>query len=133
MCCNTGSEFPSLWDPPIAHRRLLVHSPENDLEQQVVGSQTRPFDDHRNLVLHEGPGYLEGMADSIKVAEFAEVRGAFHCAHKPGNQGSVEKGQAVLCEACSAQFASGAVLVGEGYTLRQTAFGGWVKSKAAAK
>ena len=74
-----------------------------------------------------------GMANSIKVAEFAEVRGAFHCEHKPGNQGSVEKGQAVLCEACSAQFASGAVLVGEGYTLRQTAFGGWVKSKAAAK
>ena len=127
--------FPSLWDPQTAHLRLLVHSPENHLEQQVVGSHTcpRPFDDHRNLVLHEEPGYLVGMADSIKVEEFAEVRGAFHCEHKPGNQGSVEKGQAVLCEACSTQFASDAVLVGEGYTLRQTAFGGWVKSKAAAK
>jgi hypothetical protein len=73
------------------------------------------------------------MADSIKVAEFAEVRGAFHCEHKPVSHGSVEKGQAVLCEACSAQFSSGAALVGEGYALRQTAFGGWVKSKAAAK
>lgn len=93
----------------------------------------RPFDDHRNLALHAGPGYLVGMADSIKVTEFAEVRGAFHCEHKPENPGNVEKGQAVLCEACSAQFASGVVLVGEGYTLRQTAFGGWVKSKAAAK
>jgi len=101
----------------------------------LAGSDTcpRPFDDHRNLVLQAGPGYLLGMADSIKVAECAEVRGAFHCEHKPGNQGSVEKGQAVLCEACSAQLASGALLVGEGYTLRQTAFGGWVKSKAAAK
>ena len=131
--CGTITQLPDVWGRP--HRRLLVPSPENDVEQQVVGSHTcpRPFDDHRNLVLDEGPGYLVGMADSISVAEFAEVRGAFHCEHKPGNQGSVEKGQAVLCEACSAQFASGAVLVGEGYTLRQTAFGGWVKSKAAAK
>jgi hypothetical protein len=73
------------------------------------------------------------MADSIKVAEFSDVRGAFHCEHQPTNNGSVEKGQAVLCPACSAQFASGAALVGDGYGLRQTSFGGWVKSKAAAK
>jgi len=77
------------------------------------------------------------MGDSIKVAEFTDVRGAFHCEHKVSNQGNslagVEKGQAVLCPACSAQLASGAALVGEGYGLRQTSFGGWVKSKAAAK
>jgi hypothetical protein len=73
------------------------------------------------------------MADSIKIAEFAEVRGAFHCEHKAGNHGGVEKGQAVLCDACSAKQASGASLMGDGYGLRQTAFGGWVKSKAAAK
>jgi hypothetical protein len=73
------------------------------------------------------------MADSIKVTEFTEVRGAFHCEHKPVSGGSTEKGQAVLCEACQARFASGAALVGEGYGLRQTAFGGWVKAKAAAK
>jgi hypothetical protein len=80
-----------------------------------------------------GPGYLAGMTDSIKVVESAEVRGAFHCEHKPMTNGSTEKGQAVLCEACSAKLASGAALVGEGYGLRQTAFGGWVKTKAAAK
>jgi hypothetical protein len=73
------------------------------------------------------------MADSIKVAEFAEVRGAFHCEHKAGNQAGVEKGQAVLCAPCSALHAAGASLIGDGYGLRQTAFGGWVKSKAAAK
>jgi hypothetical protein len=73
------------------------------------------------------------MADSIKVTEFSDVKGAFHCQHKPANNGSVEKGQAVLCPACSAQHASGAALVGDGYGLRQTSFGGWVKTKAAAK
>jgi hypothetical protein len=73
------------------------------------------------------------MADSIKIAEFTEVRGAFHCEHKAGNQAGVEKGQAVLCDACGALHAGGAALMGEGYGLRQTAFGGWVKSKAAAK
>jgi hypothetical protein len=86
------------------------------------------------LPLHAGPGYLAGMAaqNAIKVVESAEVRGAFHCEHKPMTNGNTEKGQAVLCEACSAQFTKGAALVGEGYALRQTAFGGWVKSKAAA-
>ncbi len=93
----------------------------------------RLFDDHGNLVLGVGPGYLVDMADSIKVAEFAEIHGAFHCEHKAGNHAGVEKGQSVLCEGCSAQLASGAALVGDGYTLRQTAFGGWVKSKAAAR
>jgi hypothetical protein len=71
--------------------------------------------------------------NAIKVLESTEVRGVFHCEHKPVSSGSAEKGQAVLCEACSAHFASGARLAGEGYVLRQTAFGGWVKSKAAAK
>jgi len=73
------------------------------------------------------------MADSIQVAEFAEVRGAFQCEHKAGNHAGVEKGQALLCDACKAKHASGAALMGDGYGLRQTAFGGWVKSKAAAK
>ncbi len=73
------------------------------------------------------------MADSIKIAEFTEVRGAFHCEHKAGNHAGAEKGQAVLCDGCSAKHANGAALMGDGYGLRQTAFGGWVKSKAAAK
>ena len=80
-----------------------------------------------------GAGYFGGMADSIKVAEFTEIRGAFHCEHKTTASSSTEKGQAVLCDACSAKLAGGASLMGEGYGLRQTAFGGWVKSKAAAK
>jgi len=71
--------------------------------------------------------------NAIKVVESAEVRGAFHCEHKRVTNGSIEKGQAVLCEACNAQFAKGAALVGEGYGLRQTAFGGWVKSKAVGR
>jgi hypothetical protein len=71
--------------------------------------------------------------NAIKVIESTEVRGVFHCEHKPALNGSAEKGQALLCEACSTQLASGARLAGEGYILRQTAFGGWVKSKAAAK
>ena len=91
------------------------------------------FDDRRNLALGAGVGYLAGMADSIKIAEFAEVRGAFHCEHKAGNHAGVEKGQAVLCAACSGLLSGGASLLGDGYGLRQTAFGGWVKSKAAAK
>ncbi len=69
--------------------------------------------------------------NAIKVIESTEIRGVFHCEHKPVLNGSAEKGQALLCEACSAQLASGARLAGEGYVLRQTAFGGWVKSKAA--
>jgi len=73
------------------------------------------------------------MADSIKVSEFSEVRGAFHCEHKPTPDATTEKGKALLCEGCSAQQAKGAVMAGDGYTLRQTAFGGWVKTKAAAK
>ncbi len=91
------------------------------------------FDDRRNLAQTRRPGYVVGMADSIKVAEFAEVRGAFHCEHRTGNSVGVEKGQAVLCEACSGRHTGGAALMGDGYGLRQTSFGGWVKSKAAAK
>jgi hypothetical protein len=91
---------------------------------------------HTEVILprREAPGYRAGMAENaIKVMESTEVCGVFHCEHKPVVNGSAEKGQALLCEACSAQLASGARLAGEGYVLRQTAFGGWVKSKAAAK
>jgi ribosomal protein S11 len=99
----------------------------------MLAPLVQAFDDSRNLVLGRLAGYLAGMADSIKVAEFAEVRGAFHCEHKAGNHAGVEKGQVVLCAPCSGLHAAGAALMGDGYGLRQTAFGGWVKAKAAAK
>jgi hypothetical protein len=73
------------------------------------------------------------MPDSIKISEFTDVRGAFHCEHKPQQQPGIEKGRAILCDPCAKRLASGASMTGEGYSLRQTAFGGWVKTKAAAK
>ena len=87
----------------------------------------------RYLVPMPTPGYLPRMPESIKISEFTDVRGAFHCEHKPTPEATTEKGHAVLCPACSAKHAGGANLQGEGYGLRQTAFGGWVKSKAAAR
>ena len=102
-------------------------------ERYQALTPSQPSHVHRYLVPRLTPGYLPPMSESIKISEFTEVRGAFHCEHKPTPEATTEKGHAVLCPACSAKLAGGATLLGEGYGLRQTAFGGWVKSKAAAR
>ena len=71
-----------------------------------------PDDSHRNLVPPKRQSYRAAMADSIKISEFTDIKGAFRCEHKSTNNGNVEKGQALLCDKCSVQHASGAALVG---------------------